>query len=61
MSNYEKQLAEFEKTVSSIIDKSVRDLSIIFDDLYSNQKSKEILIAIEKAESLLSCNIKYSI
>ena len=55
MSNYEKQLAEFEKTVSSIIDKSVRDLSIIFDDLYSNQKSKEILIAIEKAESLLSC------
>lgn len=44
---------EFEKNFTEIIEKSVRDLSSTFDDLYFKRDGRSIQDAIKKAESLL--------
>lgn len=56
MSNYEEQIAEFESNISTVIDKSVRELSIRFDTIYFDRKSEDIPTAIESAKVLLSGN-----
>lgn len=54
MPNYKEQIKEFNNNFSAVIDKLVRELSITFDNLYSNKKSQDILATIEIAKSLLS-------
>ena len=54
MPNYKEKIAEFENNFSSVIDKSVRDLSITFDNLYFDKNAKGIPPTIKLAEALLS-------
>lgn len=54
MPNYKEKIAEFENNFSTVIDKSVRDLSMAFDNLYFDKNSKEIPPTIKLAETLLS-------
>ncbi|QWT56035.1 hypothetical protein KP626_03965 [Christensenella sp. MSJ-20] len=48
-----EQAKEFERNFTEIIERSVRDLSSIFDDLYFKRDGRNILDTIKKAESLL--------
>lgn len=43
MPNYKEKIAEFENNFSTVIDKSVRDLSMAFDNLYLDKNAKDIL------------------
>ena len=43
MPNYKEKIAEFENNFSTVIDKSVRDLSMAFDNLYLDKNAKEIV------------------
>ena len=54
MPNYKEKIAEFENNFSTVIDKSVRDLSMAFDNLYLDKNAKEIPPTIKLAEALLS-------
>ena len=54
MPNYKEQIAEFESNFSTVIDKSVRELSMIFDNLYFDKNAKKIPRTIKLAEALLS-------
>ena len=54
MPNYKEKIAEFENNFSTVIDKSVRDLSMAFDNLYLDKNAKEIPPTIKLAETLLS-------
>ncbi len=54
MPNYKEKIAEFENNFSTVIDKSVRDLSMAFDNLYFDKNAKEIPPTIKFAETLLS-------
>lgn len=54
MPNYKEKIAEFENISSTVIDKSVRDLSMAFDNLYLDKNAKEIPPTIKLAEALLS-------
>lgn len=53
MPDYKEQIEEFNANVNSIIDESVRELSMTFDKLYDERKSKDIPTAIKVAEALL--------
>ena len=53
MSNYKEQIAEFENNFSTVIDKSVRELSMTFDNLYFGKNAREIPPTIKLAEALL--------
>lgn len=54
MPDYKEQIEEFNNNFSSVIDESVRELSMTFDNLYFEKKSTDIPSAIETAEALLS-------
>lgn len=54
MSNYKKQIEEFGRNCSDVLDKVIIELSATFDKLYTNKQSQNIITAIKKAESLLS-------
>lgn len=53
MRDYKEQIEEFNANITSIIDESVRELSMTFDKLYDERKSKDIPTAINAAEALL--------
>lgn len=53
MRDYKEQIEEFNANITSIIDESVRELSMTFDNLYDERKSKDIPTAINAAEALL--------
>src|SRR5699024_10198159 len=53
MSDYKEQIEEFNANITSIIDESVRELSMTFDKLYDERKIKDIPTAIKTAEALL--------
>ena len=59
MSNYQKQVEDFNNNYSSVIHKDVIDLSETFDKLFDEKNSSQILPTIEKARKMLSQN--YSI
>lgn len=46
MPNYKEKIAEFENNFSTVIDKSVRELSMVFDNLYFDKNAKEIPLTI---------------
>ena len=52
MLKYEDQIAEFDRNISAVIDKTVRELSKHFDAIYADRKSEDIQSAIATAESL---------
>ena len=54
MLNYQEQLAEFNKKYSSVIDKTVIDLSSTFDKLFDEHNADQILPTIEAARKMLS-------
>lgn len=54
MSNSQGQTTEFENDYFMVIDKSVIDLSQVFDDLFNEKKGHNILNTIETAVSMLS-------
>ena len=53
MRDYKEQIEEFNANITSIIDESVQELSMTFDKLYDERKSKDIPTAINAAEALL--------
>lgn len=53
MSDYKKQIEEFDNNFFSVIDKSARELSMTFDKLCFEKKGQDILALIKEAESLL--------
>lgn len=60
MSNYQEQIAEFENSFCTVVDKSVRELSEKFEELCSHGTIEDILAAIEKAK-ILANNNEYNV
>ena len=54
MPDYKEQMEEFNNNFSAVVDESVRELSMTFDDLYLKKRSKDIPAVIKAAEALLS-------
>ena len=56
MSDYQEQISKFQNNYSTIVDKTVIDLSQTFETLFKERKSNLILSTIETAISMLSQN-----